>query len=111
MNCLKCGRDVQGSQVFCNGCLEVMSRHPVKAGVAVHLPSRSLMPDLPPQVKKRPPTPEELLATARKENKRLRRWVALLCVMLVLGAALVMLYKFRQPLIENIGKNYTTYIN
>lgn len=106
MNCLKCGREVTGSQVFCNGCLEIMAQYPVKAGVAVHLPQRTA-----PLAKKRPPTPEELLAKARRDNKRLRRWVALLCVMMVLGACLVMLYKFREPIIENIGKNYTTYIN
>ena len=106
MNCLKCGREVSGSQVFCKGCLDVMSQYPIKAGTAVHIPQRSA-----PVAKKRPPTPEELLAKARRENKRLRRWVALLCAALVLGAALAMLYKFREPIIENIGKNYTTYIS
>ena len=110
MSCLKCGREVTGSQVFCDGCLDTMAQYPIKAGVAVHLPSRSLNPDLP-TTKKRPPTPEELLAKARKENKRLRRWVVLLCIALVLGAVAVVAYKFRDPLIENIGRNYTTYIN
>ena len=111
MSCLKCGREVTGSQVFCDGCLDTMAQYPIKAGVAVHLPSRSLNPDLPAAAKKRPPTPEELLVKARKENKRLRRWVVLLCIALVLGAVAVVAYKFRDPLIENIGRNYTTYIN
>ena len=111
MSCLKCGREVTGSQVFCDSCLDTMAQYPITAGVAVHLPSRSLNPDLPAAAKKRPPTPEELLAKARKENKRLRRWVVLLCIALVLGAVAVVAYKFRDPLIENIGRNYTTYIN
>lgn len=106
MSCLKCGREITGSQVFCDGCLDVMAKYPIKVGVAVHLPQRK-----PPMAKKRPPTPEELLVKARKENRRLRRWVVLLCIALVLGAVAVVAYKFRDPLIENIGRNYTTYIN
>ena len=111
MNCLKCGREVTDPQVFCDGCLDVMARYPVKAGVAVHLPSRSLNPNYAPAAKKRPPSAEELLAKVRRDNKRLRRWVVLLSVAIVLGAIAVIAYKFRAPLIENIGRNYTTYIN
>lgn len=111
MGCLKCGRGCGSSQVFCDGCLDVMAKYPVKTGVAVHLPRRSLNPDLPPVIKKRPPAPEELLAQSRKENRRLRRWVVLLSIALVLGAAAAIAYKFREPIIENIGRNYTTYIN
>ena len=111
MNCLKCGREVKGSQVFCDGCLNVMAQYPVKTGVAVHLPSRSLNPDQQPVIKKRPPTPEELLTKARRETRRLRRWVVLLTAAIILGAIAVIAYKFRDPLIENIGRNYTTYIN
>jgi len=106
MNCLKCGRAIDEVQVFCDGCLDVMSRYPVKTGVAVHLPQRTA-----PVAKKRPPTPEELLAKARRDNKRLRRWVVLLSIALVLVIAAGVLYKFRAPIIENIGRNYTTYIN
>lgn len=103
MSCLKCGREVGASQVFCDGCLEVMAKHPVKNTTAVVLPKRS---DVPTAPKKRPPKPEEVIAKLQKENKRLRRWIWILCFVLLLGAAAAALYKFREPIIENIGRNY-----
>ena len=87
-----------------------MHQYPVRADIAVHLPHRSLQPEQPAVSKKRPPTAEELLSQARRENKRLRGWIIILCVIIILGAAAAMLYKFRAPIIENIGRNYTTYI-
>ncbi len=111
MYCLKCGRETDSSHVFCDACLEVMARYPVKADAAVQLPKRALLPDKPPAPKKRPQTPEELLSQARSENRKLRRLVVILCLMIILGAGLVMLYKFREPIIENIGRNYTIFID
>lgn len=111
MNCLKCGRETDISHVFCNSCLEVMSQHPVKPDAAVQLPRRALLPDRPPVQKKRSQTPEELLAQARRENRKLRRLVVLLCLVIILGSGLAMLYKFREPIIENVGKNYTIFID
>ena len=40
MNCLKCGREIEEGQVFCNDCLVQMAKYPVKPGTAVQLPSR-----------------------------------------------------------------------
>ena len=40
MNCLKCGREIDEGQVFCNDCLVQMAKYPVKPGTAVQLPSR-----------------------------------------------------------------------
>ena len=40
MNCLKCGREIEEGQVFCNACLVQMAKYPVKPGTAVQLPSR-----------------------------------------------------------------------
>lgn len=111
MHCLKCGRETAGSHVFCDGCLDIMQKHPVKPDAAVQLPRRAFLPDRPPVQKKRPPTPEELLIQVRRENRKLKRWVVLLCLAIILGAGLVLLYKFRQPIIENIGKNYTIFID
>lgn len=40
LNCLKCGREIEEGQVFCNDCLVQMAKYPVKPGTAVQLPSR-----------------------------------------------------------------------
>lgn len=111
MHCLKCGRETAGSQVFCDGCLAIMAQNPVNPDTAVQLPRRAFLPDRPPVKKKRPPTLEELLIQARRENRKLRRWIVLLCLAIILGASLVLLYKFRAPIIENIGTNYTIFID
>ena len=49
MGCMKCGRDVDPDQVFCDQCREVMARYPVKPGIVVQLPHRHQQP-----VKKQP---------------------------------------------------------
>ena len=40
MQCMKCGMEVPEGQVFCNGCLEVMDKYPVKPGTPVHIRPR-----------------------------------------------------------------------
>lgn len=44
MNCLKCGREIEEGQVFCNDCLVQMAKYPVKPGTAVQLPSAEALP-------------------------------------------------------------------
>ena len=41
MQCMKCGRDVESDEVFCNSCKETMARYPVRPGVVVQLPRRT----------------------------------------------------------------------
>ena len=40
MNCMKCGKTTTNEQVFCDDCLQVMAKHPVKPGTPVYLPQR-----------------------------------------------------------------------
>lgn len=109
MYCLKCGRETDSSHVFCDTCLEVMARYPVKPDAAVQLPHRSLAPERPSVPKKRPPSTEELLAQARRQNRKLQRLVILLCIAMTLTAGLFLLRHFKAPIIENIGRNYTIF--
>ena len=78
MNCIKCGREIADSQVFCSHCLEQMAAHPVKPGTPVNLPKRT-----PQQEKKRSPKqetpPEQIIAQQRAWLRRL----FLLCVVLI----------------------------
>ena len=85
MNCMKCGRETAGPEVFCEKCLAAIARYPVKPGTAVHLPKRNI--DAPRVRKKRPPTREEVIASLR--NKLRRRKLAILILVLLLLLCLI----------------------
>ncbi len=40
MSCIRCGKELDASQVFCAECLEEMEKHPVKPGTPIQLPYR-----------------------------------------------------------------------
>lgn len=40
MNCIRCSKETEENQVFCNECLKDMERHPVKPGTPIQLPNR-----------------------------------------------------------------------
>lgn len=44
MHCMKCGRKVEDSHVFCDDCLEDMKKYPVKPGTVVRLPQHHHAP-------------------------------------------------------------------
>lgn len=66
MNCIKCGQEIAGSQVFCDECLADMEKHPVKPGTPVMLPPRDSHSTAKRQSRKRSMKPEELIAGLRK---------------------------------------------
>ena len=40
MGCMKCGKELESTQVFCDECLEKMEKSPVKPNAVVVLPTR-----------------------------------------------------------------------
>ena len=58
MNCMKCGRETRGEDVFCQDCLTEMKKYPVDPGTVVLLPRRK-DPSAKKADKRHPPTPEE----------------------------------------------------
>ena len=110
MGCMKCGRDISENQVFCDSCLEVMARYPVKPETAVQLPHRK-DPSVPKKAhtrRRQPPTPEEQI---RVLKKRVRRWLLLWLVTLILFiAALHPALKYLLgDTIRLPGQNYSTF--
>lgn len=109
MNCMKCGRDIGEDQVFCDSCLDVMKKYPVKPGIAIQLPSRNHAPSPKKATVRRrqPPTPEEQV---QRLKKRLKRMVILWLITLALLAATI------YPTVEYFlgksfplpGQNYST---
>lgn len=105
--CLKCGKKAPENAVFCDECLEVMARYPVKPGTVIHLPKRPNTPNS--SVKE---FEEPSLAARLADQRKLIRWltsvIAGLSVLLVIASVLLMHTLEEKPQAPAIGKNYTT---
>lgn len=115
VKCIRCGRETTHQQVFCDSCLDDMSRHPVKPDVAIYLPVRK--PSEPQRKQnrhhKKEPSAEELVPVLRR-----RIWIlsaAVVILVLMLGAAAAGVWFAHNPNTEgnipNIGQNYHTVEN
>ena len=71
MNCMKCGRETTGEQVFCDVCLATMAKYPVKPGIAVKLPQRRDPSAHRRNAKRRTINPEEQIRTLKKRVRTL----------------------------------------
>lgn len=108
MNCMKCGRETVGEQVFCTDCLLEMEKHPVKPGTVVLLPRRRESTQAKKASKKRTLSTDEQL-------RSLRRWAKGLTIALCICIALIlaMLYPTIHYLMHDhfeIGQNYSTVV-
>lgn len=88
MQCMKCGRDVEPGQVFCEECLTDMEKYPVRPGTAVVLPNHPER-TVPKRPAKRVLTVEEQLRKAKRQNRLL---AALLAIYMVAAAVFGFLY-------------------
>lgn len=83
MNCLKCGRELEGNDVFCPECLEDMERHPVRINTAVHIPQ---------QPAKKFGAHRRAGMSAEEQVKRLRRTNQQLKLVLILVIAVAIFF-------------------
>lgn len=108
MTCMKCGREIPPEQVFCDSCLEIMEKYPVKPGVAIQLPVRKTAAASKKQSsRRRPLQPEEQISLLRKRLRRTRAVIVVLVLLLAAASA-----GFVWQLLENdtqlpLGRNYT----
>ena len=105
MNCMKCGRETQGEDVFCQDCLIEMQRYPVEPGTVVLLPRRKETSYKKP-VKRNVPSPEELILELRRQRTLL---------MILLAACLLAIALMFEPTMHyvrdehyEIGQNYSS---
>ena len=107
MYCLKCGRKTEDDHVFCNDCLAVMDRYPVKPGTPVHLPRHAFVPTKAKQApRKRVITQEEQILNLRKKLRR-SRLIGLILLMVLSLASVLLVREFAGNDIPAIGQNYT----
>ena len=107
MQCMKCGKDTTGEQIFCDSCLRVMEAYPVKAGSAVNLPRQKTPAEYKKAVaRKRIATTDEQIANLQK-HLRNTRIVAWIMAVLLLAASGMLVYEMLNPNAPVIGLNYT----
>ena len=111
MNCMKCGKDISGSGVFCESCLQVMAQYPIKPSAPVHLPRKKEAPVVKKTPRKRAIPPEEQVALQKRVIKRLRIALTVLAVAFALVTGLLV-YKYLQDMnapdpTVGISRNYT----
>lgn len=106
MNCLKCGKEVGHSQVFCDDCLQVMDSCPVDPGTPIHIPQRAPHSEKPSRRK------ADRYADSIRSLRRVIRWLcaALAALTLIICVLCGLLYYTinNTPKENAIGKNYTT---
>lgn len=107
MVCMRCGREVALSQVFCKECLADMEKHPVKPGTPLQLPVHTVSQSKRLNYRK-PPKPEEVIARQKKTIRRLRISLAVVLVIfgLLLGFLAFALYERKEVFLP--GQNYST---
>ena len=107
VNCLKCGREIEEGQVFCNDCLVQMAKYPVKPGTAVQLPSRgSAAAAKKVHARRRGKTALEEQLKALKARVRVLSVLLAVCVVLLVVLSVVTLrYMSTNRLLP--GQNYS----
>ena len=106
MQCMKCGRDVESGEVFCELCREDMEKYPVRPGTVVVIPQRPER-HAPKRQAKRQQNLEEQLAKCRKMNRIL---AALLAIYVVAAGGLVYVVMTLYGKYEGkhlLGQNYS----
>ena len=83
MNCMKCGRETENEQVFCQDCLQIMEKYPVRPGTVVLLPRRKES-----TIKK---SIKRHTIPADEQIKNLRKKLAVMWFFLVLCIALILM--------------------
>lgn len=106
MNCMKCGREVETEQVFCEGCLLDMDKYPVAPGTAVHLPLRRENSGVRRQPRRRKLSLEEQ-ATSLKKRVRILAVVLTVTVLLLLATIYPAVNFFIRNYHLRPGQNYT----
>lgn len=107
VNCLKCGREIEEGQVFCNDCLVQMAKYPVKPGTAVLLPSRGSAA-VSKKVHSRRRTkaaPEEQLKALKKRIRILSALLSVCVVLLIVLSVVTIRYMSANRLLP--GQNYS----
>ncbi|MGN1000246.1 MAG: hypothetical protein ACI4PO_11905 [Faecousia sp.] len=90
MNCMKCGRELKGTEVFCPECAAQMEKYPVKPGTPVQLPYRTAAPPSKKKSKRRILKPEEQIAKLRHSLRLLTLALVVLMIAFILVTVMLL---------------------
>ena len=107
MNCLKCGRKTVDDRVFCDDCLAVMDRYPVKPGTPVHLPRHAFIPTKVKQAPRKRAISQEEQILGLKKRLRRSRLIGLVLLLVLCLVSVLLVREFAGEDIPAIGQNYT----
>ena len=108
MQCLRCGRETDGDQVFCFLCESVMVKQPVKINTVVNIPERPTRTRTVPV--RKPVRLEEDTAHLHRTILQLRLWVCMLMAALMLCVGVLTWQELSRAKEPAIGQNYTSII-
>lgn len=108
MNCLKCGRETDEKQVFCEQCLQEAEKYPVKPGTTIYIPSAPVRPE-EKKVSRTPRIipPEEQIHRLRRTLKALLWVLSALLIAFVL-TTMMLIHLINQRDKAPIGQNFGT---
>lgn len=84
MACLKCGRETNENNSFCEDCLAVMAQYPVKPGIAIQLLQR---PEREPE--KETDRKKRSAADSIRQLRRINLLLVVINFLLLLGVAVL----------------------
>ena len=108
MYCLKCGKETEENQVFCDSCQEAMQAYPVKPGTVVHIIPRQQRHHEKQPARRKDADREEQLNKLRLMIRFLAAVVAVLAILLCATAGMLIHALDVKPPDNPIGRNYTT---
>ena len=108
MKCMKCGREQESEQVFCQDCLLEMEKYPVSPNAVVQLPLRKNSPSTRKmQARRHTVSPEMQIRTLKR-----RLWLLTGILVVTLALVLAMIYPTVNYFIRHYhlrpGHNYNT---
>ena len=104
MHCLKCGKEVQDDQVFCEECLAGMEQEPIPISAPVVIPAQPIQKN--PAFRRPVINPEEELKRLQKFNQNLILVMVLLFTLVLLMAVLLYDKQIWQA-VDDLGRNYS----
>ena len=93
---MKCGKETDSGQVFCDSCLETMKQYPVKPDTVVQVPPPRYLGQDKKSSRKKELTPKEQLRKQKKLLTRYRYVVLLLGFLLMVVTALLLFVMYSQ---------------
>ena len=105
MNCMKCGRETENEQVFCQGCMQIMEKYPVRPGTVVLLPRRR--ESAIKKTVKRHSIPAEEQIKILKKQIMILWFVLVFCIAMIVMMINPTLHYALDKHVE-IGQNYST---